>query len=84
MFYLMDVLRTSSLETRLSDCSEGLLQRGKGGARIYRCFCNQGQIVGTSKKLLLIRENQISQVKEFNFTMCGVERGGEDAKVETH
>ena len=29
--------------------SEGLLQKGKGGARTYRSFCNKDQVVGTSK-----------------------------------
>ena len=33
----------------LSDHSEGLLQRGKGGASIYKSFCNKNQVVGTSK-----------------------------------
>ena len=27
-----------SLEDSLSDCSEGLFQRGKGGTRMYRSF----------------------------------------------
>ena len=29
-------------------CSEGLLQRDKGGARIYEGICNKNQVVGTS------------------------------------
>ena len=72
-------------ETGLSDCFEGLLQRGKGGARIYRCFRDQGQVLETSKKLLLIKENQISLVKEFRTLLCvwgGEGWGG--WKVETH
>ena len=35
--------------TALSDHSEGPLQRGKGGARVYRSFYNKHQVVGTSK-----------------------------------
>ena len=30
-------------------CSKGPLWRGKGGASIYRSFCNKDQVVGTSK-----------------------------------
>ena len=37
-----------SLKDCLSDHSEGLLHRDKGGARIYRNFCNKTQAVGTS------------------------------------
>ena len=33
----------------LSDSSEGLLLRGKGGTRVYRSFCNKNQVVSTSK-----------------------------------
>ena len=33
----------------LSDSSEGLFQRGKGGARIHRSFYNKKQVAGTSK-----------------------------------
>ena len=36
MFYLMDKTEDLSPEDSLSDGSEGLLPRGKGGARIYR------------------------------------------------
>ena len=34
---------------RLSDGSEGLFRRGKGGARIYREFGNKTEVVRTSK-----------------------------------
>ena len=36
----------------LSNASEGLFQRGKGGARIYKSFCknkNKPQVFGISK-----------------------------------
>ena len=49
MFYLVDFLRISTLGGSLSDSSEGLLPRGKGGARIYRSFCSNDQVVKTSK-----------------------------------
>ena len=49
MFYLVGILRASSLEDSLSDNSKGPLRRGKGEARIYRSFCNKDQVVGTSK-----------------------------------
>ena len=40
MFYLVDLLRTLGHGGySLSDSSEGLVQRGKGGGRIYRSFC---------------------------------------------
>ena len=39
----------SSQEDSLSDSSEGLFQKGRGGARVHRSFCNKNQIVGTSK-----------------------------------
>ena len=40
-----------SLGGRISDSSEGLVQRGEGGARIYRNFCKKkkNQVVKTSK-----------------------------------
>ena len=45
MFYMADL----DSEDSLSDSSEGLFWRGKGGARIYMSFCNKNQIVRTSK-----------------------------------
>ena len=39
MFYLGHLLRTIAQDGSLSDSSEGLFQRGKGGAGIYRSFC---------------------------------------------
>ena len=69
MFYLADFLRTSSPVRSLSECSEGLLRRGKGGARIYRSFCNK---TGSRniKRLLSIKENQTSQDNEFRAFLC--------------
>ena len=39
-------------KTRLSYHSKGLLQRGKGGARIYGRFWNEDQVDGNIKRLL--------------------------------
>ena len=33
-------------------------------------FCDKGQIAGNIKRLLLIEENQIPQVKEFSAFLC--------------
>ena len=49
MFYLVDKTEDLSPEDSLSDSSEGQLQRGKGGAGIYRGFWDKNQVVGTSK-----------------------------------
>lgn len=38
IFYSGTLLRTIVQEGNLSDNSEGLIQRGKGGTRIYRSF----------------------------------------------
>ena len=51
----------------LSDSSEGLLWRGKGEARICRSFATK---TWYSKRLLLIKENQTSQVNEFSAFLC--------------
>lgn len=49
MFYLADTTKDLSLGHRLSDSSGRLLQRGKGGTRTYRSFCNKDQVVRTSE-----------------------------------
>ena len=43
MFYSVDFLRTSSPGDSLSDGSEGLLPRVKGGARMYRSFVTKSR-----------------------------------------
>ena len=53
------------LEESPSDGSEVLFQKGKGETRIYRSFCNKKPGSCNIKRLLLIKENQTSQVKEF-------------------
>ena len=49
MFYSVDKTEDLSPGHSISDSSEGLLQRAKGGARIYRNFCNKDQVVRTSR-----------------------------------
>ena len=49
MVYSVDRTEDLSPGHSISDCSEGPLQRGKGGARIYKSFCNKIQVVRTSK-----------------------------------
>ena len=49
MFYSVNKTEDLSPGGSLSDSSEGLLQRGREGARVYRSFCNKEQVVGTSK-----------------------------------
>ena len=49
MFYSADKTEDLSPGGSLSDRSEGLPHRGKGGARIQRSFCNKDQVVGTSE-----------------------------------
>ena len=48
MFYLADKTEDLRPGCSLSDSSEGLLQTGKGGDRIYMSFCNKDHEVGTS------------------------------------
>ena len=47
--FILCLTEYCSLGNSLSNSSEGLLQRGKEGAKIYRSFCNKNQAVGTSK-----------------------------------
>ena len=63
MFYSLDFLRTSSLGGGLSDCSERLLWRGKGGARVYRSFCDKDQVAGTSKDYCSFKKTRYLKFK---------------------
>ena len=49
VFYFVDKTEDLNLRHGLSDNSEGLLQRGKGGARMHKRFHHKDQVVGTSK-----------------------------------
>ena len=46
---LADKTKDLSPRHSISDSSEGLLQTGKGGVEIYRSFCNNNQVIWTSK-----------------------------------
>ena len=70
MFYLVDLLRTSSLGDRLSGSFEGLLQRGKVESQDTQEILQQRLGSRNIKRLLLIKENQISQVKEVSAFLC--------------
>ena len=65
-----------SPEGRLSDSSEGQLLRRKGGARVYRRFCDKDQVVRTSN--VTVKENQTFSVNEFSAFLCM-----EDARIQT-
>ena len=47
--YVYELAKDLSPGCNLSKSFEGLPQRGKGWARIYRYFCNKSQVVRTSK-----------------------------------
>ena len=68
MFYSADIHRTSSLGDRIStlrDCSKEV--RGElGSTEVLQQRAGSWNI----KRLLLIKENQISQVKEFSAFLC--------------
>ena len=49
MFYLAVKTEDFSPGHSIPDSSEGLLPRGKGGARIHRSVFNKHQVVGTSE-----------------------------------
>lgn len=49
MFHLVDKTEDLSVGHSPSESSERLLQRGEGGTRLYKNFCNKEQVVGTSK-----------------------------------
>ena len=62
MLYSQTLLRTIAWNGNLSDSSEVLFQRGRGGARIYRSFCWEKKKPKTCKldiqRLLLITKNR--------------------------
>ena len=65
IFHLADFLRTSSLGGRLSDSSEGLLQRDKGGTR-WKGVLQERPGSRYINRLLLIKESNIYQISEFS------------------
>ena len=49
MFYLVNKTEDLSLRHSLSDSSEELLGRGKGGASTCQRFCNKDQVIEASE-----------------------------------
>lgn len=49
-----------SLEGSLSDSSEGLFQRDKGGAGIYRSLCSRNQVIEASKDYCQLKKTRHS------------------------
>ena len=59
-----------SLGDSLSDSSQGLFQQGKKGTGMYRNSNKPTKLKLNITGLLLIKENQTSQVNEFNVCVC--------------
>ena len=68
--FLWGKMRTTAWETVFQIALRNFSEEVRGEARIFRSFYNKRQVVGNIKKLLLIRENQISQIKEFSTFLC--------------
>ena len=68
IFYLMHKIEDFCLGHSISNNSETALKRKWGEARIIRMFCKQTKKPGSwnFQRLLLIKEKQIPQVKEFS------------------
>ena len=64
MFYLVG-LQAQEIASEMT-LIEG---QGKGGARLYRSFATKAGCLHI-KRLLLVKENQISQVMEFSTFLC--------------
>ena len=69
MFYLVRIFKTSDPEDSISSDTERTV--GVWGLSVRLCQVLQ-QVAGSLniKRLLLIKENQISQVKEFSASLC--------------
>ena len=70
MFYLVGIFRTSSPESSISSNPERTAPRKQGGEPGYIGVLQQRAGSRNIKRLLLIKENQISQVKEFSTFLC--------------
>ena len=72
MFYSVDKTEDLGLGYSISDNSGRLLQRGKGveGSQDMQRFLQQKPGSQNIKRLLLIKNNQISQVNEFSTSLC--------------
>ena len=79
MFDLVRIFRTSSLGDNTSrNPDRTALRRAWWEVRLCRSFVTKAGSLNT-KRLLLTKENQISQVKEFSAFLCV-----EDARVWAH
>ena len=63
---------TDSLGYCLSDTSEELSQRGKGGARMYKSFCweKKKNPIVKHQNISANHKNQTSQVNDFSAFLC--------------
>ena len=70
MFYLPVTFRISSLGGSISINPERTAQRRRGGGARFIEFCNKGADSLNIKRLWIIKEKQISQVREFSAFLC--------------
>ena len=70
MFYSAGIFRTSSLGGSISSNPERTAPRRQGGKPGYIEVLQQRAGSPNVKRLLLIKENQVSQVKEFSIFLC--------------
>ena len=78
MFYLVRILRTSSLGGSISSNPERTTLRRRGDEPDYIQVLQQKLGNQEHQRLLLMKENQISQIKEFYFSIW------EDAQIWAH
>ena len=69
MFYLVDKTEDLTLGHNISDNSETVLKR-QGGSQDMQEFLQQKPGSQNIKRLLLIKNNQISQVNKFSTFLC--------------
>ena len=70
MFYSAGIFRTSSPGDSISSNLKGTALRSRGGEAGYIEVLQQRAGNLNVKRLLLIKENEISQVKEFSVFLC--------------
>ena len=70
IFYSVGIFRTSSLGDSILSNPERTATRSQGEEPVYIEVLQQRAGSLNIKRLLLIRENQISQVKEFSTFLC--------------
>ena len=69
MLCLAGIFRTSSPGGSISNNPERIVPKRWGETKIYRSFATKGGSLNI-KRLLLIKENEICQVKEFDAFLC--------------